>query len=80
MLKPPKSQGCLIHDIVVGDPVDGTRFRRNQNAWIEASDPLHDVALRRNPQDRHLDDTVLLRAQSGGLQVEKHEGPVERYG
>ena len=70
-------EGCFARDVLVGDPVDGPRFRINGDAGIEPPDPFHDVALRRDPQNRHLDDAVLLSAQSGGLQVEEYQGSVE---
>ena len=74
------AEGCFARHVFVGDPVYGLRLRINGAARIETSDPFHDVALWRNPQDRHLDDTILLGTQSGGLQVEENQGPVELDG
>ena len=74
------SEGFFVREVLVGNPVDRGRFGRNGDARFEAPDPFHHVALRRNSQDRHLDDAILLGAQSGGLQVEENERPVELDG
>ncbi len=70
----------LVRDIGVGDSVDRGRLGRDGDARVEPALALEDVAVRGPLDERELDDPVVLEVESGGLEIEEDERPLELEG
>ena len=75
-----RAEGVFVGHEVVGDPVDVGGLGRDRHLGVVAADLLEDIALRRHPDDRQLDDSVAGQAQARGFEVEEGDRPVKIEG